>query len=203
MNKYDDIKEIKKLQSETILVNQTIQYCIYIYTELYIGKGVAHKIFNDSYILSIIYDAAIIIRLLNDLGLYFLEYSIEEIEMCFNNLLNYEIADNEKWSQWFLRVAIDLPFTRLYKDVLFNEYNTALFNVDIDMDKFYAVDEILNNTKYLSLIYKKCMKNIEDKKLYLLDNNYGYIFDIIINMVIFHQDVYSKAYTSTEGEFAI
>ncbi|GAA5527425.1 hypothetical protein [Herpetosiphon gulosus] len=203
MNKYDDIKEIIKLQSETILVSQTLQYCINIYTKIYVKNDITYKIFNDSNILSIIYDVAIVIRLLNDLGLYFLEYSLQEIEMRFDNLLNNEIMGNETWVEWFLRIALDLPFTRLYKDILFNEYNISLYNIEFEMNYRDVIYRILNNTKYLSLIYKKCMKNIESKRKYLFDNDYGYIFDIVMNMVKFHQDVYSKEYTSKEGEFAI
>ena len=203
---YTSINQLIQLQIDTMLVIPTLEYCINLWSEVYLDdQALRDDIAENPYLRQYITTATLLVRLLNDVGSILLQLSHQQIAQYFSQLLlESPPLKHEAWYDWFNRVASHPMFFRLHKDVVFNEVNILLYAIEPTMDPSTVIDQMIHNTQHAAQLYQATMALFEQQfGLLSQTSHYRIPLDIASRIVTFHQALYANDYTQPEGEYAV
>jgi hypothetical protein len=148
--------------------------------------------------------AAVLVRLLNDLGTFLLTCSSEERDIAFEQAsAEFGVTRYQPLADVLVRFQSP-AFTRLAKDAIFREINLALHGLGHRPASVAVTDEFHRRIRVYAEIYtqEKSRMNVALERLQeqLRDDQYG---TIIASFVGFHENLYNNHYHTNGGEYAI
>jgi hypothetical protein len=219
MDRYDSVNDLlanKEMSREervrvgahAILVSPTIGYYVTVLADKIRPQTGFADLVEDGTLETALYDAALLVRLLNDLGTPILTMTgterkqlVGQLEECWQTQFTSAHTLFEVLAK-FSETCNDL--TRIRKDTLFGEYNLALdlLPPESQMETTLAVFE--ENLGYYSELYGKhwqrLKQNTDRITEYLQDD---LVSQVILRFVKFHEMLYSNAFDSAKGEYAV
>lgn len=193
--------ELAVLGAQSILVAPTLAYYVIVLSErLYPNRRLASLV-DDGSLDESLYDAALLVRLLNDMGTPLLEQPA----------VRHRVLSTAAWAtgglfRWLVgRADRDVALTRLAKDIRHGEFNVALFRPrHPEADAATQVTQLARAVNFFSALYAVHTVRLRDglaaMTARLGDPTLG---RLIAGFVQFHRRLYARAYTTPEGEYAI
>jgi hypothetical protein len=197
--------------THAILVAPTIGYYVTVLAQKVRPLPEFEELAADGTLETVLYDAALLVRLLNDMGTPILKMSGTERKQLMGNL-------KECWRSHFTpahsifevlakfsETCVDM--TRIRKDTLFGEYNLALDLLPTagNMEDMEASLQVLDdNLAYYSELYHRHSQRLAQTAQCMSDRlQDDLISKAILNFVHFHEILYSNTFSSKAGEYAI
>ncbi len=203
---YSSIAELISLQIDTMLVMPTLEYCINLWSEVYLDdQNLRNELAENPRLRQYIATATLLVRLLNDVGSILLQLNNQQIAQHFSQLLlESPPYEHEAWYNWFNRVADHPMFFRLHKDVAFQEVNILLYAINPTLEVSSVIDQMIHNTQHVAQLYQATMAHFE-QQFFILNQTpyYRTPLEIVQRIVTFHQALYANDYTRPEGEYAV
>lgn len=201
------LEKLADLGAKSMLVMPSLAFCIGALDNI-ISHPSLHKAIENGSLIDNLYTAALLVRLLNDIGTNFLNIGAKDLQklyLHFNEMLRhkeynsiFEFLNNVSSANEFYNL---MP--RIRKDIQLGEFNICLDHLNISEDNVIALKEFFTRIKFFSMLYKK-RKKFPNKISTLITNNFAdkKINQIIVNFVKFHQAMYSKEYETKFGDYA-
>ncbi len=188
-----------ELGTQTILVAPTLIYGIAAINQTKpINK--LQQVIDDESLEKAVYTAALLVRLLNDIGTTPLLNPIGSLDKLRESLKSIK----EKDFIAKLGENTDVEWSRIVKDIKFGEHNVGLDSVRGIAEPSKAWKKLKGNIKHFSKVYEEnkleLIASIEKIDSITGDKNPGML---IRNFVLFHEELYSKNAMTKEGEYAI
>ncbi len=191
--------------TSTILVPAVLAYYFAVLAEIKENERLA-KVIENGLVQQIFDDAALMIRLLNDIGPAFLRDTQLAINLTdeLHQLYDSDQSQQLDIFQLLSTVATQTPeLTRIHKDLVFDE-----FNILLDSLTGYNTSEAIDYTGYVlesaadtyARLENRLMHNIEILNEALDDKSYG---QLALRFVHFHEKMYSNAHHKNTGEYAV
>ncbi len=191
----------------TILVAPTLTYYVGVLNEIIAPVAGFDRVVNDGLLETAVYKAAMLVRLLNDMGGMVMAKEKERKEV-MNRLYNTYRQDKQENStirRLLLNVSSQLDsMARIHKDVVHGEFNICLNNLAGVKSVPAALERFEDNLAHFSRVYAQEYSNLTNILLAMahrLDDPRA--STLILRFVQFHQKVYANQYTSTMGEYSI
>lgn len=194
--------------THAILVAPTIGYYVTVLAHKVRPMEGFSELVEDGTLETALYDAALLVRLLNDLGTPVLKMSgterkqlVGQIEVCWTTNFTPAHTFFEVLGQ-FTETCVEL--TRIRKDTLFGEYNLALDLLPQDAGMTETLTVFEENLDYYSELYTKHwgrLKQMTDRINERLQDDV--VSQVILRFVKFHEMLYSNAFNSKNGEYAV
>jgi hypothetical protein len=192
----------------SILVVPTIGYYLTILAHKVRPLAGFEILVADGTLGTALYDSALLVRLLNDLGTPLLNMSRPERQRLITDL-------GQCWQTEFtpahslLDVLAKFTETcqelnRIRKDTLFGEYNLALDLVSTTALPTVVLEDFANNLDYYSELYQRHRQRLATMTTRI--NNHlqdDLISKVILNFVQFHEMLYGNSFASKNGEYAV
>jgi hypothetical protein len=200
-----DMSRLVKASTYAILIMPVVAHYL---------EGVANEIgladrlpavIHDHLIFRTLYDAAMLIRLLNDIGTNAI-LNGEQRETLLMDLMAKarRVRSNDVYA--FLREVADeqgVAFNRIGKDVKHGEFNMALYNmqyVTTVQDAVYVLGERL---QYFSNLYEERFVRLKQRLMTIAERlGDDRLSGLILRAILFHEKMYAKDYRTDEGEYA-
>lgn len=191
----------------TIMVRPVLGYYIAIIAEEIRLLDNYEAICENGFLLKALEDAALLIRLLNDLGPYLLEQADEDHQDLVQRL--YHAQEHERFCSFgdlllHCTQTENVAMTRLKKDLMFGEFNLALYEPCRSQSVWEAIDVFHDQIKYLSKLYRRRairLRNTLD--IISFETQSSIIADIIQRFIKFHENLYRVPFDHPDGEFAV
>jgi hypothetical protein len=192
----------------SILTIPTLAYCIgalevvspHKAFKLVISKGLLYEAMAD---------AALLTRLLNDIGTRLLVLSADERKTLYRQF--QDLVDSSRFNAIFCylcalseHAAFSDSLTRIRKDLKQGEFNICLDTLKDNQPLRGQMVRFCQSIDYYATLYQTTTKKLH-KKLSLLSDIMGdaQISNIIGNFVVFHKVKYRMEYETTRGDYAI
>ena len=192
---------------DTILVVPTLAYYIAALAERIRPRSALPELIVDGTLAHTLDDAALIVRLLNDLGTTLLMQGSTERAAFLETLHRYYRADpvgQPTIADVLMHVAPHTAaLTRLEKDIMFGEFNLGLHGV-LDCTVPEAVAILGDHMDWLAHLFTETAARLADNlKLIGARLRDGLISELIGRFVHFHMILYSKPHATHAGEYAV
>ena len=194
--------------THAILVSPTIGFYVTVLAHKVRPQAGFSDLVEDGTLETALYDAALLVRLLNDLGTPVLKMSDSERQQLMGQIqdaweTNFTPAHSLfQVLESFTETCVEL--TRIRKDTLFGEYNLALDLLPQSGGVSETMAVFRENLNYYSELYNKHWKRLKENTdritAHLEDD---LISQIILRFVTFHEMLYSNAFNSSAGEYAV
>jgi hypothetical protein len=191
----------------TILVAPTLTYYVGVLNEISSPIIGIEEVVNDGLLESAVYKAAMLVRLLNDMGGMVMASDAdrkEVMDLLYNTYRQDEQA-NSTFRHLLLNVASQLDMMgRIHKDVVHGEFNICLNNLAGIASVPAALANFEDNLTYFSQVYAQGYKDLVEILVTIarrLDDPRA--STLILRFVQFHQKVYAHQFSSTIGEYSI
>ncbi len=199
------LDELIEVGIDTVLVVLTIGYYAAIIGEhLRPTPGYQHAL-DDGTLLSALRDAALHVRLLNDVGTQILRFVPEEHQALIETLSAKQTSvEYASFRDLLLETAAHDPvYTRLKKDLVFGEHNILLHAALREADVFNAITCFDENLRYVRGVYEQSRVRLHQTVAELNRQIGGAVIgQIILRFVKFHEMMYEASFE--EGsEYAI
>lgn len=202
------VDERVHIGTQAVLVAPTIGYYLTVLAnKIRPTEGFAELV-EDGTLEIALYDAALLVRLLNDIGTPVLKMSATErkrlvgqIQACWETQFTPAHTLFEVLGK-FTETCIDL--TRIRKDTLFGEYNLALDLLPQDASMTETLTIFEDNLNHYGELYTKHwqrLKSMGDRITDRLQDDR--VSQVILRFVKFHEMLYSNAFDSSKGEYAV
>jgi hypothetical protein len=201
--------ELAGLGARTILVSPTLAYFAAILGEIISQPPAYRSIVADGSLGDLLTDAALLVRLQNDIGPRLLRLTAPQQSALLHRLTvrMHEarlVSAEEVLALLVAEAEADAAFTRLHKDLASEEFNLALWHPRRAEDAPSALRAFGESLGYFSTLYQQHSTRLATG-IAMLDERLG---DRRIGMVIdrfvrFHERLYSNRYTDRLGEYAI
>lgn len=199
--------ELLDISTNTIMVVPTLAYYAGVLAEkvqplrpypLLLGDGTALRAFED---------AALLVRLLNDMGTLLLEHDPAERRTFIRSLHKLNKLERfPTFDQLMLAVtgAQGILLTRIRKDVQFGEFNTAMYPVRAMSDVTFAIDLFAEQLEKLALVYQQRLARLTQTCAEMTQRlNSPLVSDLVLRFVHFHRKIYSRSFETAQGEYAV
>lgn len=201
------LSQLAELGAYAILVIPTLAYYVAILAEMIASCAGLRRAIEDGTLERALYDAALLVRLLNDLGTRLLVFADEREELLSYLQECYQANGEAPQTFTDLMPHVDGKFsllTRIRKDVSFGEFNVALYNVRELRPVPDALQAFEANLDYFAQLYACHHARLLDEAS-ILDECLGHdqISQLILRFVRFHEMLYSNPYHTSAGEYAI
>ena len=193
-----------KASTEAILVFPVLLYYISVVSEIHDIIPELITTIENGLLEQVLYDAALLVRLLNDIGTTLLlepathQTVIETLEAKIR-------TEHLPFADLLLAAASELPpMTRINKDLRFGEWNICLYDVMQSTKTSVGLSKLRDNLSYFSNLYQKRFATLYRNLGTLtqcLDNNEA-ISTMIMRFVKFHEYVYKHAFDTSQGDYA-
>ncbi|MBE0691206.1 MAG: hypothetical protein IH587_13895 [Anaerolineae bacterium] len=165
------------------------------------------SIVQDGSLFKALYHAALLIRLLNDLGTGVVKQESDDRMMMLQDLYSHSRDMRSDTLTGFLRDVSDqygARLTRIAKDVKYGEFNIALYNLRNGAPFDYSFGVFGERLEYFSLLYRQKYARMQ-QHLDIMAQRLGddTLSNLIERSVIFHERLYDNVYTQERGEYAI
>ncbi len=200
--------ELAAIGAHSILVWPTVGYYTSVLGEILSPNDAYRTIIEDGTLAEALYTAALLVRLLNDLGTALLRQSDEHREQLVDALwANYlKNSDTLNSISLLLLSDVDMPerFTRIHKDLFHGEFNVALHTVRHIVSVPDAIRVFGENLAYFSHLYTKEYARLEELLAIIATRLRDQTISTLIGrFVYFHEKLYAHRYTAKAGEYAI
>lgn len=200
--------QLSDVGASAILVMPTLAYYISVLTEIVQPLADMPFVILNGTLAEALYDAALLVRLLNDLGTTLLTLPEDEQAVMLNTLtLRYQKYTHTPPTilDFLAEAAGELDLlTRLQKDILFGEFNVGLYglsHIDSIPDALFVFGRHLS---FFSQQYAHHRARLIDT-LEVIDHSLqnDIVSKLVLRFVKFHEVLYSNPHYSDTGEYAI
>jgi hypothetical protein len=194
--------------THAILVAPTIGYYVTVLAEKVRPLPGFAALVADGTLETVLYDAALLVRLLNDIGTPILKMGQNDRQQLIAKLHHCSQQNFTAPHTLFDVLAkfseTCLELTRIRKDTLFGEYNLALDLLPAEATVEAALPVFEENLGYYSELYQRHSERLEKTVARMTEQlQDDLISQVILNFVRFHEVLYSNAFGSKAGEYAI
>jgi len=192
----------------SILTVPTLAYCVGALEEIHPHANFS-LVINNNLLYEAMADAALLTRLLNDVGTRLLTMNNEKRSMLYEKFHHYTANMQFKSIFSYLDfISEQKPFfynlTRIRKDIKHGEFNICLDNLDTSVPIDESLVQFCKNIDYYAELYKHTFLNMQTKLASLSDTLGDDIASkVIANFVAFHEKKYSMEYESVRGDYAV
>jgi hypothetical protein len=201
--------ELAALGTQTSLVGPTLAYQICILYEVLAPLAAYPSVLNDGSLADTLADAALIVRLQNDIGPHLLRMApsqlVDLMQTIARGTAEAGCITADEALDLLRHVGLDDPaFTRLDKDLLMGENNVALWHARRAMDALDSLDALSDSLTYYAHLYRQHKARLR-LGLATLDARLGdrRASTVIERFVLFHHRMYGQRHTEKAGEYAI
>jgi hypothetical protein len=200
--------ELANVGAHSILVIPSLGYLVAVLAEWIRPDDRYHLVLEDGTLIEALYSAALMIRLLNDLGGGLLSQTEAQRRLMLDTLLRtYERnMDTLNTISLLLLSYVDESdhLSRIHKDLFYGEFNIAVYNLRHIQAVPDAIQVFGNNVTYFARLYREQAARLDELlqciAQRLMDKT---ISRLIQRFVEFHAKLYSNRYTDVAGEYAI
>ncbi len=199
------LNELVRMGMHTASVVPVLAYFASVLTEIIRAEPMLYSVMQDGTLADALMTAAVIVRLVNDVGML-LTLSQNERKNVMSGIWNHyqQITADIDAIDYVLMSAPDeySMLTRLQKDLLHGEFNIGLHNLAYSNSVGEALTLLDNNLANLSELYYREMSHLHDL-LASIDRRITSrsLSNLIAGFVRFHEMIYAEPYDSTEGEY--
>ncbi|WP_157545681.1 hypothetical protein [Hamadaea tsunoensis] len=200
--------ELATLGAHSILVMPTLAYGIGVLADATTGTDLA-GVLADGTLTDVLFDAALLVRLQNDVGTRLLRMATAQQDALLHRLAR-QAADTGRTTvadafALLVEAAVtEVSLTRLEKDIVNDEFNIALWNARRAGDAAGALRALGESLAYFAVLYTQHSGRLASG-LGWLDERLGdrRISTVVERFVRFHERMYAHRYTEAIGEYAI
>ena len=201
------LEELLQVSTDTIMVVPTLAYYIGVMAEKVQPLPAYRDVLEDGSLLLALEDAALLVRLLNDMGTLLLEQPTNDRKTLIQTLYQmHHTGDFPTFEHLLLDVAGQQGtlLTRMNKDIRFGEFNVCLHSVRQVNDIAVAIEVFADQLESLTLVYEDRLQRLPGM-VAQLNQRLGSTFagEVILRFVHFHRHTYSQSFKSAEGEYAV
>jgi hypothetical protein len=188
--------ELASLGTQTILVAPTLAFFITVLYERLNSIDGYPEIVADGTLSDVLADAALLVRLQNDVGSSLLLMSPVQQAAKLRTLTDDALGS--------LRASADPAFARLHKDSLNGECNVALWHPRRAAEPEAAAQALADGLSYYARLYVQHWSRLSNG-LARLDERLGdkKASTLIERFVRFHERMYAQSHTASGGDYAI
>lgn len=196
-----------QIGANTIMVRPLLGYYIAVIAEEIRLIPYYDAIVENGVLLKALEDAAMLSRLLNDLGPLLLEQSETDRSELTSKLQQAQRQHQfESFRDLILYVAdqSDHTLTRLKKDAKFGEFNLCLYEPYRSNSIPEAIDSFYDQLRFLSCVYKERWTRLQESLDIINSETHSTLISkIILRFLYFHDQMYRTFFDKPEGEYAI
>lgn len=198
-----DFERRLQVSGDAILVAPTLGYYISVIAERIYKLPKFKDVVENGQLSQVLYDSALIVRMLNDMGML-TKQSAEARQRVIDTFANPFYEGMTLKEAISFCDSLGAQITRLQKDVIFGEWNLALF----DLSEKWVTPETMTAFKerlaYLNEVYKTTYTRME-RGLIDIEKQLGHtlVSSVVRRFVEFHVKLYSNDYKAETGEYAI
>lgn len=201
------LSQLANVGTHSILVMPTLAYYIALLAEVIEPQPRISLLVADGTLGAALYDAALLLRLLNDLGTEVCTLTPEERVALLHQLTSWHHRHSKSTQTIFDVLAgvadEDEPgiLTRLRKDVLLGEFNVGLYSLASANSVSESILAFGRNIDYFVQLYAHHYARLEEK-LAIIDACLGTdtISELILRFVKFHERMYTVYMTTMQSE---
>jgi hypothetical protein len=196
-----------QLGANTIMVRPLLGYYIAVIAEEIRFIHNYDEVVENGLLMTALEDAAMIARLLNDLGPCLLEHAETEHSHFVNSL--YEVQAKKGFSSFhelilYVAERSDAGLTRLKKDAKFGEFNLCLYAADRTPSVTEAIEVFREQLHTLSQLYRERWNSLrESLDIIDFETRSTLISEIILRFIGFHEQMYRIPSDTPGGEYAV
>jgi hypothetical protein len=201
--------ELATLGAQTILVVPTLAYGMGVLAIASATSPELQAILADGSLADVLFDAALLVRLQNDIGTKLLRMPPGEQSSLIRKLSRRAVERRKVEAADALALLaeeseFEMALTRLHKDILNEEFNVVLWHARRAGDADAALRAFGDSLTYMSELYAHHANRLT-AGLAALDERFGdrRMTTVIERFVRFHERMYSNRYTDRNGEYAI
>jgi hypothetical protein len=197
--------ELAAVGAHTVLVAPTLAYCIAVVADLIEPAPHLPAVVEDGTLAEALYDAALLSRLLNDVGPGLLRWSHharrEALQLARREASRRTLPDTADAA---LAALTGPRFTRLAKDLAYGEFNVCLYAARRAPDGATAFDALESDLDHFVRLYalhrRRLGEGLRRLTVRLADPRPA---TLVRRFVRFHADLYARPYDQPAGEYAI
>lgn len=194
--------------THAVLVLPTIGYYITVLANQVRPRPTFETLVANGTVATALYDAALLVRLLNDLGTPLLTMQAPERQTLMQEFRIF-------WQTHFLPThsifevlakfsETCVALTRIRKDTMFGEYNLALDLLPPTGGITEGLNALEENLNYYSELYGRHYKRLEKMTIQMTEClEDDLVSKVIWQFVNFHEWLYSNSFASNTGEYAV
>ncbi|MEV6968084.1 hypothetical protein AB0M47_23535 [Hamadaea sp. NPDC051192] len=201
--------ELAALGAHSILVAPTLAYGIGALAEAVRVDGALPTVVSDGLLTDVLFDAALLVRLQNDVGSRLLRMAGVQQAALVHRLTRRAVERRKTMAGDALALLVEeaqteAALTRLHKDIVNEEVNVALWHARRAVDADGALRAFGESLGYLTDLYTQHYGRLT-AGLSTLDERLGdrRVSTVIERFVKFHERMYAHRYTEKYGEYAI
>jgi hypothetical protein len=201
--------ELATLGAHSILVAPTLAYGIGVLAETVHGDNALTAVVSDGLLADVLFDAALLVRLQNDVGTRLLRMAGVQQAALVHRLTRRAVERRKTLAADALALLVEeaqaeAALTRLHKDIVNEEVNVALWHARRAADADGALRAFGESLGYLTDLYSQHFGRLTNG-LSALDERLGdrRVSTVIERFVRFHERMYAHRYTEKYGEYAI
>jgi len=201
--------ELATLGAHSILVAPTLAYGIGVLAEAVRIDDALPAVVSDGLLTDVLFDAALLVRLQNDVGTRLLRMAGVQQAALVHRLTRRAVERRKTQAADALALLVEeaqteAALTRLHKDILNEEVNVALWHARRAVDADGALRAFGESLSYLTDLYTQHYGRLT-AGLSALDERLGdrRVSTVIERFVKFHERMYAHRYTEKYGEYAI
>jgi hypothetical protein len=199
------LNELVRMGMHTVSVVPVLSYFAGVLVEIINAEPMLHLVLQDGTLPDALTTAAVLVRLVNDMGML-LTLSQNERQSVMQSLWKHyqDNATDIDAIDYMLMSAPDeyAMLSRLQKDLMHGEFNIGLHNLAYSNSVGEALTLLDNNLANLSEMYYRSLTHLHDL-LASIDRRIASrtLSNLIAGFVRFHEMIYAEPYNSTVGEY--
>lgn len=201
--------ELATLGAQTIMVAPTLAYGIGVLAETVATVPALPAVVADGSLADVLFDAALLVRLQNDVGTRLLRMAGVQQAALVHRLTRRAVERGKVQAGDALTLLVEeaqteVALTRLHKDIANDEVNIALWHARRSGDAEDALRALGDSLQYFSGLYAQHLGRLT-AGVAMLDERLGdrRVSTVIERFVKFHERMYAHRFTDRVGEYAI
>lgn len=199
------LEELTNVGTHTVSVIPVLAYFAGILAEEINGQSGIQSIVEDGLLENALTTAAVITRLLNDIGVVATYSTGKRTSLIHTLWKSYESRPMhvQTINQLLCHVANKTEaLTRFQKDIMYGEFNICLHNLAYTESMEYGISIFGENLAYFSQLYRQSAIQLRDQ-LSTIDRRMQNktISSLIMGFINFHEQIYTHRFDTIAGEY--
>ncbi len=199
------LEELTNIGTHTVSVIPVLAYFAGILTEEITLQSGLKSIVEDGLLENALTTAAVITRLLNDIGVVATYSTGKRTSLIHTLWKSYESRPMhvQTITQLLCHVASKTEaLTRFQKDIMYGEFNICLHNLAFTESIEYGISIFGENLTYFSQLYRHSTIQLRDQ-LAMIDQRMQNktISSLIMGFINFHEQIYTRRFDTAAGEY--
>lgn len=199
------LEELTNIGTHTVSVIPVLAYFAGILSEEINPQSGVQSIVDDGLLENALTTAAVITRLLNDIGVVATYSTGKRTSLIHTLWKSYESRPMHVQSitQLLCHVANKTEaLTRFQKDIMYGEFNICLHNLAFTESIEYGISIFGENLAYFSQLYRQSTIQLRDQ-LAMIDQRMQNktISRLIMGFINFHEQIYTRRFDTIAGEY--